>query len=289
MIRRLKYHEIDFEKYDECVRKSTQYRIYAESWYLDAVTDQNWDCLVNDDYSIVMPLPIKRRFGIKFIAQPLFCQQLGIFSKYELTNIDFKQLVKKLRRMIVISYQFNEENTNHLFIKSKLRDNFILDLERSYETLFESYQRDRKKDVRRISKLDLKSSDEFDFLSFKNEMIKKYPTLKDVYESKAFQNLVDELIKQGKAYYKKLCANDQMISQIFIIKSKNRNILLFSSRDTDNQYKGAFTYLVDEFIKQTATEKQFLDFEGSMIEGIANYNASFGATRKRYLQYSNFG
>jgi len=40
---------IDKQKYDDCIATSIQSKIYAFSWYLDAVTE-TWDMLILDDY-----------------------------------------------------------------------------------------------------------------------------------------------------------------------------------------------------------------------------------------------
>jgi hypothetical protein len=49
-------------------------------WHLDR-TAVVWDALVWGDYEFVMPLPVRKKWGIQYVYQPLFCQQLGIFPK----------------------------------------------------------------------------------------------------------------------------------------------------------------------------------------------------------------
>jgi hypothetical protein len=84
MITYLTHKEIDFEKYDRCIDLSLNGIVYAYSWYLDMVTD-DWDILVEDDYKSVMPLPKRKKFGIHYIYQPFFVQQLGVFSVVPVT------------------------------------------------------------------------------------------------------------------------------------------------------------------------------------------------------------
>ena len=60
MIRLLSHSEIDFVKYDECIENSMQGKVYAMSWYLDAVFP-NWSVYVVGDYDVVMPVPLKRK------------------------------------------------------------------------------------------------------------------------------------------------------------------------------------------------------------------------------------
>jgi hypothetical protein len=58
MIRRLKYNEIDFEKYSKCLENSAQKNWYARKEVLDQLSG-NWHILVYNDYEAVMPVPLK--------------------------------------------------------------------------------------------------------------------------------------------------------------------------------------------------------------------------------------
>ena len=79
MIQYIANDNLDYEKWDKCIIGSVNGNFYAKSWYLDIVSP-NWKALIQDDYKAVFPLPIKKRLGISYISQPLFTQQLGIFS-----------------------------------------------------------------------------------------------------------------------------------------------------------------------------------------------------------------
>ena len=74
----LTYQQINKSKWDDCINKSINKLIYAESFYLDTITE-NWDAIVLNDYEAVMPLIWKKKFGIKYLYQPAFLQQAGIF------------------------------------------------------------------------------------------------------------------------------------------------------------------------------------------------------------------
>ncbi|MDR1631378.1 MAG: hypothetical protein LBR97_00560, partial [Dysgonamonadaceae bacterium] len=68
----LKHEEIDFQAYNRCIESSSFGAVYAMSWYLDAVSPF-WELLMAENYRYVMPLPVKRKFRIKYLMQPLFC------------------------------------------------------------------------------------------------------------------------------------------------------------------------------------------------------------------------
>ena len=79
-IRFIRNVEIDRSKWDQCISGSPFGIVYAWSWYLDRICT-HWDALIWGDYLYVMPLVNNRKFGIRYIYQPFFTQQLGVFSK----------------------------------------------------------------------------------------------------------------------------------------------------------------------------------------------------------------
>jgi hypothetical protein len=79
MIKYLKHQEIVKPRWDEAIDRAFNGIIYAKSWYLDIVSP-HWDALVSDDYSAVMPLTWRRKFGVYYLYQPFFTQQLGVFG-----------------------------------------------------------------------------------------------------------------------------------------------------------------------------------------------------------------
>ena len=108
-MRLLSHNEIDIVKYDECIENSMQGTVYAMSWYLNAVFP-GWSAYVIDDYDVVMPIPLKQKFGLKYALQPQFCQQLGIFSKSWLSKLQAKELFGKLP--VLYSLCFNSGNVD---------------------------------------------------------------------------------------------------------------------------------------------------------------------------------
>ena len=142
MIKYIKRQDLDVLKYDKCIDASLQSRIYAFSWYLDIVAD-NWDVLVLDDYKAVMPIPWANKYGIKYITQPYFCQQLGVFSIKKISAEIERDLRKKIpKRFVKISLNYN--SANYLGSKMVAKKNFILELNDTYLNLFKSFSKGRK-------------------------------------------------------------------------------------------------------------------------------------------------
>lgn len=74
---------------------------------------------------------------------------------------------------------------------------------------------------------------------------------------------------------------------VWLIISKGRIINLLSVRDKELEIKNSYAYMIDLLIKNYSDQKLILDFEGSMIPGIAHFNKSFGAATNYYVLYKN--
>ena len=79
MIVWLRHNEIDREQWDNCIKDSPGTKPYGFSWYLDIMCP-GWEALVDDEYDSVFPIPCFRKYGFRYIATPIFLQQLGAYS-----------------------------------------------------------------------------------------------------------------------------------------------------------------------------------------------------------------
>ena len=147
MIKFVPYDLIDRDKYDNCIAQAKNSRIYAFSWYLDCVTEK-WDALISDSYKAVMPLPRRKKYGLNYIYNPPWTQQLGIFSRELITEEEILQFINKIpRKFILVDYMLNASNRIKK-LSYKEKNNFILSLNKNFETLLAGYNKNR----RRISK-----------------------------------------------------------------------------------------------------------------------------------------
>ncbi|MDD4149451.1 MAG: hypothetical protein PHE33_05430, partial [Bacteroidales bacterium] len=163
----LKHNEINKILWDDKINHSLNGTVYAMSWYLDIVSP-NWEALVTNDYQFLMPLPVKSKYGFKYLTQPCLSQQLGVFSDLEITDHLFQQFLNK------IPYNFYrlQFNSGNCFEQNseKLRPNYLLSLQGSYKEIFSGYNQNCKRNIKKAQGLsqtvytDLKPSEFWDFL-----------------------------------------------------------------------------------------------------------------------------
>ena len=140
MICYLKHSEIDKQKWDTLIETSPNGIIYAYSWWLDIVCPA-WEALVEGDYSSVMPLTHRSKAGIRYLYQPAFTQQLGVFGK----DLPTKEKVSAFMEAIPQEFKLVEISLNekNIFSEKEWELNpcltHHLNLNHSHDELFKKY------------------------------------------------------------------------------------------------------------------------------------------------------
>jgi lipid II:glycine glycyltransferase (peptidoglycan interpeptide bridge formation enzyme) len=286
MIRYLKSKEIDFKKYDYCVLKAIQSKVYAFSWYLDAVSE-TWDVLVLGDYEAVMPLPNRKKYRIKYIFQPNWIQHLGIFSRSNLTDNQRAVFIKKIpKKFTLIDYY-----TNFKTPKAQEQINYILTLKKDYKSIFKAFSKGRKSSINQAKKwgLDIREIEEWTSIItlFKQNKGLNVELSNDAY------NVLEILLKKSKDLNKlKILAayskDNELLGGAFFIISKTRITYLFSAINTQGRDLQAMSLIIDTIIKNHSESDFIFDFEGSMLTGVAKFIRSFGPQKEAYYHYKKW-
>lgn len=289
MIQLIKFKNINFEKYDNCIKNSVYPTVYAESWYLLSVCPKGFDAVILNDYEAVMPLPYKKKYGIKWIIQPTYCQQLGVFYPQRLSYEIFRKFENFLHSLKVLSYSFNEENTQHFLPSGILNTNQILSLNKNYDQLYNQYNRNRKRNLNK-EKPEVTIHEEFIEVEKYLQMIKE--NQEELYKktnTKILSHLLSQLKVQQKGVFLVLKdkENKILIYSVFIYSEK-RIIFLFTVRNGKQNTNHSFTsILVDYMIEKYSNTNLTFDFGGSMMPGVNAFNESFGTSSKYYTVFSN--
>lgn len=275
-----KHSQIDRKKWDDCIENAYNSIIYAQSWYLDIVSP-NWEALVLNDYQTVMPLPKKKKYGLSYLTQPFFTQQLGIFSR----NIIENELVEKFVSKIpyhIYRINFNEEN---FCKKATALPNYVLDLQQNYEDIRKNFAENTKRNIKKAEKLGLsvKNINSVDFFQFFKEINDvKYEKLLPVLEKIVFcKNSAVKL-------YSVVNQEGRVVAANLTLQTGNRIINLVPVSNSEGREQSAMFFLLDYLIRQNAETEAIFDFEGSKIESIAKFYQGFGARFEPYYQIRNY-
>jgi len=281
-IKYLKQKDIDKTKWDNCIDNSINRMIYAKSFYLDIVC-QNWDALIIDDYTAVMPLPYKSKFGLKYIYHPFFAQQLGLFYTDDKYN-NIELLLKHIPRKFV-KYELSCNHLNTFEGKKIERLNYILKLNKPYNELRKSFNTNTKRNIKKSNTLLLSRNIDVDeFLD-----LKKTNNINNLTEDnfKILKKLFNELTNKKLAEIVGVKEEGKLVSAAIFVEYGNRIIYLFSASNEKGKEKNAMFKIVNSIITENADSNKKLDFEGSMIEGVARFFKGFGANAEKYFRINS--
>lgn len=290
MIRYLTRNELDIVKYDACISNAQNFRVYANSWFLDIVCD-NWDVLVEDDYQSVMPLPKRKKYGIHYIYQPPWTQQLGIFSLHSINEFAVLQFIKKLPKKFKLIDVFLNSNNMISSQRIKTRANFILSLDKPYESLRKKYSKGRKSSCKQAKQFNLEIIENYDHKKI-IQLFKKNKGAELNKNNSDYQILI-KLTEHALRLNRiksigVINSNDELIGGAFFLIDKYRITYLFSAINDEGRDKQAMSFLIDHVIESNAGSNYMLDFEGSMITELASFFKSFGAHKEVYFHLKKY-
>ena len=286
-IRHLRRHEIDTIKWDRCIAASVSPLIYGQTFFLDAMAAGQWDALVLDDYCAVMPLTWRSKFGIRYLYQPAFTQQTGIFS-VEPFDTD---LVTAFLRETTRHFQFAEIYFNYTNPHPQLipRTNFILRLDAPYEQLAAHYKKDLTRNLKLSRRTELIYTRDYDWKTalqdFRGQYASRLPAIKEK-DYEAFETLCDSLRLQDQLLIRAvLDEHNRPLSSAVFLRDKHRFYLIHSTTLPTGRSSEANHFLLDQFIREWAGSPMILDFEGSDHPGISHFYSNFGAADQPYFFY----
>ncbi len=281
MIRFLKNAEIDREAWDYCISNSRQNLIYGLSWYLDIVSP-GWCGLVDNGYSTVMPLPVKIKYGFPYIIQPIYTQQLGIFSGKNLPAEeikDFMDAIPQQYKYIALNLNFNNDGSAK-GLSVRENNNFELSLEKNYESIASAFSANTRRNLQKAKDLKIwfdGSLEELLQMKTENTGInrKRIPTQK-------IQEFTRAVMERGAGFICSASAEGKTCAMVFFLHHKERIYYLIPVSNSTGKEKKAMFAIADRIIHKFAGNAKILDFEGSNIPGIARFFEGFGAVNRPY-------
>lgn len=248
---------------------------YIEIFYLDAVC-ANWSALVFDDYKAVLPFCWNKKWGVRYIYQPPFLQQM----MYVGPTLDV-EIQEKVRLILYAFADFIDLKLN-LPLSGVSRNNFELDLNKEYAALERQFNSQTKKNLKNKS-VEIHQEEDIDqFLKFyQQHTIPKIEDWKTDF-TKVQKALLLKLEEHQKLKIVSAKNKDNIVTQIAFVVSENRIIQLMNSTSEEGRKLQGNSHILNFFIQQYAGKPYILDFEGSQIEPIAHFNKGFGAINNPY-------
>ena len=285
MFQILPSHAIDAVKWDNCIHQNNGL-IYATTEYLNAMAD-NWNGIIINEYDAVMPLPWRKKLGIKYCYDVPFIQQLGWLGNNNFINKE--EIIEALFSFCRYGdYSFNYTNIGvKNYRGTRQCNNYILDLSVGYDAIQHHYTTDLLSN--------LKKSGKEIFLYQDGDMEEAISLYKSLYhkrirhvkenEFKNFHDLCKILAGKNQVIVKKVADKNKETAAIaLLLKYEKRLYNIMNSTTANGRKAAANHFLFDKIINEFAGQKLILDFEGSDIAGIKHFYENFGASNQPYYK-----
>jgi len=285
-IRHIKHSEIDRAKWDQTILSSVYPLVFAQSFYLDA-TFPGWDALVIGDYESVFPLTQKEKLGIRYLHQPSFTPQLGVYGKTGagIEQQFFDHITAHYR---LIEIELNAANT----LQSKdhvPKQTFVIDYSKGYK-LNQNTKRNVAKALEhqllfeRIPEAELLSLSQ----QYLNPFLKKQLRLSPVVIAR-FDALLRSAMAAGTLYSFRVTDPEKKLLAIAHFISNGRHTVYLKGINFDKEVSLGSMHLLNSSAIQFFSDKaQLFDFGGGTKESLANFYKGFGAVALPYqaLRYN---
>lgn len=281
--------EIDRQKWDNTILGSETGNIYALSTYLDIV-NPGWCAFIEGDYESVFPVPVKKKAAISYIIQPIFCQQLGLYCHVQSSAMQWKSLLKSLRK----KYPFTLINIPVIepqILKTAgyryhVHNNYLLDISKDYLQIRSGYATNLKRNLLKSEEfnLEIRKSCEYEKLvqMFRENKGKQIPFLTE-HRYGILSELIKNLNESGMGTIEFVFHDNEAIAGVFWAEWNGKSIFLFSALTQKGKQCHAMPFLIDSYIKNKSTNLKVLDFEGSDDDSLARFYRGFGAILSSYF------
>lgn len=287
--------QISEHQWNTFIGASPQRVVYAYTWYLDVVAEE-WGALVGEyegRWQAVMPLPLKKKWGIGVVQQPLFCQFLGVFTHTqhlvaEAELLLLRSLPKYFRYVSVYQGRFQLPTSSFpMAFEVMPSTTFTIDLSVGYEQIFRNYTPDRQRNLRIARQADWQLVEGQDTDSMARLFRQNHAAqIKGGVGEEAYQKLQQlyEVFQKSNAVKLWYATQNGIIEAgaMFVIWD-GRIIYLFNAASQGGRKANARTWLIDKVIQMYAGQNFVFDFESPSVETIADFYQSFGAKEEFFF------
>ena len=290
LLKLLKHKEIDKAKWDDCISNAANGRIYALSWYLDEMCP-NWSAIVTEDYKFIMPLPVRKKWGITYIFQPAFTQQLGIFSRENCSEDVIEKFIQEITRNFnYAEINFNSQNVLGANLQHKIKKNYLLPLDDTYENLQKAFSRSANRNISKAIKNNIVIEESNDCAQLLKLHRQRYAnTVSNKEDLASLQKLLQKATQNKMAhYFYARNASGEFIASSGYLTFKDRVIFLVNGNINEGLASGATHLLKDRAIKKFSNQELIMDFEGSETASFARFYEQYGAKNLEMYSYFKF-
>ncbi len=285
-VKYVRHQDIDKQRWDQLVRQTRGGTLYCRSWYLDAVCP-DWEALVNEDYTVGMPLTVRKKFGISYLYQPLLSQQLGVLSREPLKPYQVDAVIAAIPASFrLVEITLNDSNPPGKKFRVEKHTTCRLSLNRQYQQIQEKYTENTRRNLKKVTenmrfRTNITAEEFLELLG--QDKSAGAAILNAAKNRPALQRLIPAMLNHNSGM---ICGiknrTGQLLAAALMGQDKYFHYYLAPAMNEEGREARAMFYLVDRYIHLNAGLQATLDFEGSDIETVARFYTGFGAVPSTY-------
>ncbi|GAA4479440.1 GNAT family N-acetyltransferase [Enteractinococcus fodinae] len=277
--------------------------IFEQPWWLEATAPNQWDAVeVEESGRVVARLPFvyRKKRGLRIIGQAPLTPTLGPWIEH--TSVEeneriarekdlFIKLIKKLPKHDSFSQNFHPNITNWLPFywngySQTTRYTYTLNTLNRVDDLYHRIRKSTRKEIRRaenrltvVPDVSVHKVLEMAKLTFGRQ------NMRLPYPPELLERIDEAVTSHGlKVSLASVDQEGQTHSAVYVVGDERRMYLLVSGNDPELRRSQSGTLLRWEAIQAAAELTKVFDFEGSMLEGVEDFNRKFGANQTPYLR-----
>lgn len=285
-LRLISRKELLLSRYEQCLDAGGHTPVYAWPWFLDIMA-REWEVLVWEEYRYVMPVARHRKWGIGYVYQPPFAQQLGIFPQPppEITFQFFSFLASEYRYIHTTSGFGDQEARKAGFEVFSLHTR-LLALQPGYKAVAQGYddyitQNLKKAALHGVTVTPEKNTEIFFAMQ---RLAREIPMPAQSWPR--LRRLMEATLSDGRGVLLAARTNDQEVvaAAFFILWRQRAYYMAVCSSPRGREQRAGFL-LLDTFFREHAGQPLTFDFEGSSVTGVDRFFAAFGSTSAPYFLF----
>ncbi len=286
----LQHAEIDKDRWNRTADSVPGGSLYGQSWYLDAVSP-GWEALATPDYSLLMPLTCRKKWGINYLYQPLLCQQLGVLSDRTPAPeavAAFLEAIPARFRLIEITLNRNNRLAESPAIQ--IHHTYRLNLGYRYEELAGRYSQNVHRNLKKAANAHLSYETGIlpgEFLNLlRLDPGKGSRILLTLTNRKLLLRLITTLLaRHAGTLIGVRGENGTLLCALLMGQYQDTHYYLAPGSLAKGRETRAMFYLIDRYIHQHSGTSSRIDFEGSDIPSLARFYQGFGAIQETYPSF----
>lgn len=274
---------LDKSRWDAIIRDDPNGSLFATTLFLDLMTD-GWDAIIFGDYEALLPLPVRKRWGYRYVHTIPFCGPFAVYGPAA-SHININAMLDAIpAHFIRCDVNLWADGPFPSDWAVQPRTNYLLDLSEEYAIIRSQFHSSCRNLLNRGLSDGLHIEHGFPIVS-QVSLAGTHGGLGETAQRDLllFQRLCEQWPKVGPLYSLAVISSEgQPLAGAVFLHSHTRLHYLLGWSSQEGRRQNASRFLLDQIIRMHAGQPISLDFEGSDIPGVAQFFASFGAVPRQY-------